>query len=110
VLSSTPRATAIVYDNDVMAVAGLSVAREMGLEVPRDLSLVACDDSPLCQVVRPALTVLSRDVDAYGAHAVRLLFESIDGGTPGDVQGQKTTLVVRESTGIPHVDTIRLIR
>lgn len=114
VLSSTPRPTAIVYDDDVMAVAGMGVAREMGLEVPRDLSLVACDDSPLCQAVRPALTVLSRDVGAYGGAAVRLLFEGIDGRRPRRVRDRPATLVTRESTGrapdmISYTDTIRLI-
>lgn len=99
VLSSTPRPTAIVYDNDVMAVAGMGVAREMGLDVPRDLSLVACDDSPLCQAVRPALTVLGRDVGAYGGHAVRLLFELIGGARPRLVRDAPATLVARGSTG-----------
>ncbi|MEO3886491.1 LacI family DNA-binding transcriptional regulator [Nonomuraea sp. B5E05] len=99
VLSSTPRPTAIVYDNDVMAVAGLSVAGEMGLAVPGELSLVAGDDFPLCQAVRPALTVLSRDVDALGGQAVRLLFELLDGGEPRHVPAPAAQLVTRGSTG-----------
>ncbi|MEU8698439.1 substrate-binding domain-containing protein [Streptomyces sp. NPDC048680] len=39
-ISSPERPTAVIYDNDIMAVAGLSVAQEMGLDVPGDLSLV----------------------------------------------------------------------
>lgn len=45
--SAPDRPTAIVYDNDIMAVAGLSVAAEMGLRVPDDVSLLAWDDSQL---------------------------------------------------------------
>ena len=40
---------------------------------PAELSIVAGDDSALCQVVRPDLTVLKRDIVGYGAHAAQLL-------------------------------------
>src|SRR5262245_35259434 len=43
-LASRPAPTAIIYDNDVMAVAGVSVAHEMGVAIPRQLSVVAWDD------------------------------------------------------------------
>jgi DNA-binding LacI/PurR family transcriptional regulator len=48
------RPTAIVYDNDIMAVAGLSVAAETGLRVPDDVSLLAWD-AQLCRLTRPTL-------------------------------------------------------
>jgi DNA-binding LacI/PurR family transcriptional regulator len=99
VLSSANRPTAITYDNDVMAVAGLGVAMEMRLMVPADLSIVAWEDSPLCQAVRPALTVLKRDIAAYGTHAAQLLFDAIDGLPARSVQDQTAELVVRASTG-----------
>ncbi|WP_017620405.1 LacI family DNA-binding transcriptional regulator, partial [Nocardiopsis gilva] len=60
-LSAADRPTAIVYDNDVMAVAGMSVARQAGLAVPADVSIVAWEDSTLCRVTHPTLTTLSRD-------------------------------------------------
>src|ERR1044072_5669920 len=47
-LSGTPRPSAVIYDNDVMPVAGTSVAHEMGVDVPRDLSIVAWGDSGRC--------------------------------------------------------------
>ena len=65
-LSGAERPTAIVYDNDVMAVAALSVTQEMGIHVPAELSLVAWDDSELCRLVHPALTAVSRRVPEYG--------------------------------------------
>jgi hypothetical protein len=68
-LIGSRRPTVIVFDNDIMAVPGLSVAHELGLDVPGELSLVAWDDSQLTQVVRPALTELNRDIPAYGTHA-----------------------------------------
>ncbi|MFB7950235.1 LacI family DNA-binding transcriptional regulator, partial [Kitasatospora phosalacinea] len=55
-LASAHRPTAIIYDNDIMAVAGLAVAAEFGLHVPADLSLIAWDDSQLCRLTHPALS------------------------------------------------------
>ncbi|WP_239135654.1 LacI family DNA-binding transcriptional regulator [Dactylosporangium siamense] len=97
-LSAAPPPTAVIYDNDVMAVAGLGVAMEMGIRVPDDLSIVAGDDSALCQVVRPPLTVLKRDIAGYGAHAAGLLLDVVDGGAPGAVLDHAAELVVRSST------------
>jgi DNA-binding LacI/PurR family transcriptional regulator len=57
--------TAILFDNDLMAVSGLAAAQSMGVGVPAALSVVAWDDSPLCELVHPPLTALSRDVPAW---------------------------------------------
>jgi DNA-binding LacI/PurR family transcriptional regulator len=97
-LSATTRPSAILYDNDVMAVAGLSVAHEMGVDVPRDLSIVAWDDSVLCEIVHPALTALSRDITAYGAHAAERLVELLDGGAVSDFEDAMPRLATRGST------------
>ncbi|GAA4592234.1 DNA-binding LacI/PurR family transcriptional regulator [Actinoplanes octamycinicus] len=96
------RPTAIIYDNDVMAVAGLAVAQEMGLSVPGDLSIVAWDDSPLCSLVHPSLTALSRDVSGYGAQAARELLNAIDGKKVGNVKAQTAHLTPRGSTAPPR--------
>lgn len=98
-LSSPKRPTAIIYDNDVMAIAGLGVAQELRLDVPGDLSIVAWDDSPLCQLTHPALTALGRDIPAYGAIAARRLLEAIAGETVGDHQDVPAQLTTRGSTG-----------
>ncbi|MGE5287502.1 MAG: LacI family DNA-binding transcriptional regulator [Micromonosporaceae bacterium] len=91
--------TAIVYDNDLMAVSGLSAARRMGIDVPGELSIVAWDDSPLCELVHPALTALRRDIQAYGAHAARRLLEAAGGAAVGDFEDEPPVLTVRDSTG-----------
>ena len=96
------RPTAIIYDNDVMAVAGLAVAQEMGLSVPADLSIVAWDDSPLCSLVHPPLTALSRDIAGYGAQAARQLLAAIDGKPIGDAEAGTAALTPRGSTAPPR--------
>ncbi|MGC4814128.1 LacI family DNA-binding transcriptional regulator [Micromonospora sp. DT228] len=101
-LSSAQRPSAVIYDNDVMAIAGLSVAQEMGLTVPGDLSIVAWDDSPLCRLVHPPLTALGRDISAYGAHAARQLLAVIGGAPVSRVQDETPQLTPRGSTAPPR--------
>lgn len=96
-LTAVAPPTAIIYDNDVMAVAGLHVARKLGIEVPRQLSILAGDDSQLCEMAFPALSALARDVHAYGAHAARLLLSHLDTGDGEDVQDSTARLLLRDS-------------
>ena len=91
--------SALLYDNDVMAVSGLTTARALGLRVPADVSIIAWDDSPLCELVDPPLTALSRDIVAYGTHAARRLREAAGGTAVGDLQDTAPRLRLRASTG-----------
>ncbi|MGW9402221.1 LacI family DNA-binding transcriptional regulator [Streptomyces sp. NPDC055642] len=95
------RPTAIVYDNDIMAVAGLSVAAEMGLRVPEDVSLLAWDDSQLCRLTHPTLSAMSHDVHGFGAEVARTLFGVITGEGPGSHPVPTPVLTPRGSTAPP---------
>ena len=103
-LATTPRPTAVVYDDNVMAVAGLGVATEMGIGVPTEVSLLAWDDSPLCRMTHPPLSAMYRDVTRFGAQAGGLLLRVIDGERVGPVSGEPAGLAVRSSTGPPPGD------
>ncbi len=100
-LGSAEPPTAILYDNDVMAVAGLGAAQRMGIRVPADLSIVTWDDTALCELVHPALTALRRDIPAAGASAARMLSEAVAGRPPGHLAEPSPVLVTRESSGPP---------
>jgi DNA-binding LacI/PurR family transcriptional regulator len=91
--------TAIVYDNDVMAVAGLSAAQGMGFEVPAGLSIVSWDDSVLCEITHPPLTAVRRDIAEIGAGAARMLREMVDGHRPAHLKEAAPLLLRRDSTG-----------
>ncbi|PWI12715.1 LacI family transcriptional regulator [Streptomyces sp. Act143] len=104
-LASPRRPTAIVYDNDIMAVAGLSVAAEMGLSVPRDLSLIAWDDSQLCQLTHPNLSAMSHDVFGFGADVVRRLFDVVHRRNPSSGPVAPPVLVPRGSSAPPREDS-----
>ncbi|PZE57320.1 LacI family transcriptional regulator [Curtobacterium sp. MCPF17_047] len=98
-LSGATRPTAIVFDNDVLAVAGLGVASEMGVRVPQDVSIVSFDDSAMIRLVRPAITSLTRDTVELGQRAAVLLREQIESEVPLPSRpGPELTLSVREST------------
>ncbi|MFD7402268.1 LacI family DNA-binding transcriptional regulator [Streptomyces sp. NPDC059866] len=103
-LTASPpdRPTAIVYDNDIMAVAGLSVAAEMGLSVPGDVSLLAWDDSQLCRLTHPTLSAMSHDVHGFGAEVARTLFGLITGEGPGSHPVPTPVLTPRGSTAPPR--------
>ena len=107
-LKRSPAPTAMVYDNDIMAVAGLGAAQEEGIAVPEELSLASLEDSILCDVVRPPLTASAWDVEAFGARAASALVKLIDERTghhsmldvkPGWSPEEAPALVVRGSTG-----------
>jgi len=83
-----------------MAFGAVIAARELGLEVPGDLSLVGVDDHDVAQVV--GLTTVRQRVVEHGAVAARALLRRL-AGEPG-VQGAVTSppeLVVRTSTRPP---------
>ena len=98
-LSERDPPTAFVYESDILAVAGLGVAHEMGLHVPRDISLVACDDSPFCQVVHPPISAITRDIPGLGAEACKRLLELIERGQCDDLELPYGHLTPRGSTG-----------
>ncbi|GHC66295.1 LacI family DNA-binding transcriptional regulator [Streptomyces flavofungini] len=73
--------TAVVCASDMMALGAIRAARERGLEVPDDVSVVGFDDSVLVAFTDPPLTTVRKPVPAMGQAAVRTLLEEI-AGTP----------------------------
>jgi DNA-binding LacI/PurR family transcriptional regulator len=95
------RPTAIVYGSDAMAVAGLAVARERGLDVPGDLSFTGFDDSPLAALATPPLTSVRVDYAAFGEAAAAALLAAIHGDPVPPFRPAPPELVVRGSTARP---------
>lgn len=93
------RPTALVFDNDVMALGALGEAARLGLAVPADLSLVAWDDSALCQLAVPALSAVSHDVHTLGELAGAVLGDALAGARrPPVVRAAPARLVIRASS------------
>lgn len=98
-LETKERPTAFIYDNDIMAMAGLAQLSQAGLGSPGDVSVVAWDDSLLCQHTVPTLTALSHDVAGFGAHVARRLFDVLGGAEPASFLDSTPWLQPRGSTG-----------
>jgi LacI family transcriptional regulator len=94
------RPTAIVYSNDEMALAGISALRELGLDVPRDVSVVGYDDLPVARYTWPPLTTVRQPNEELSKAVVELLMEHIHNGTSrrGSRVVLKPKLVIRGST------------
>ncbi|MFZ3570915.1 LacI family DNA-binding transcriptional regulator [Streptomyces sp. BH097] len=73
--------TAVVCASDMMALGAIRAVRERGMDVPKDVSVVGFDDSPLIAFTDPPLTTIRKPVHAMGQAAVHTLLEEI-GGTP----------------------------
>ncbi|MEU8432617.1 LacI family DNA-binding transcriptional regulator [Streptomyces sp. NPDC029216] len=101
VLAEPEPPTALVYDNDVMAVAGRAVAAELGIPVPGRLSIVAWDDSPLCRLTHPRLTALVRDTAGFGRLAAEELLSVLAGAPPRARESELPRLEPRGSTAPP---------
>jgi DNA-binding LacI/PurR family transcriptional regulator len=93
-------ATAIVCGSDLMALGAIRAARQRGLDVPKDLSVVGYDDSTLIAFTDPPLTTVRQSVQAMGEAAVRALLDEIAGEpAPRAEYVFRPELVVRGSTG-----------
>ena len=93
--------TGIVCASDLMALGAIRAARRRGMSVPRDVSVIGFDDSPLIAFTDPPLTTLRQPVSSMAVAAVRCLVDEIDGhGSPHSEYLFRPELVVRESTAI----------
>ena len=96
--------TAIFAFNDNVAVGVLRAARERGLRVPEDLSVVGFDDSEQAEIVSPPLTTVRQPLAEMGRMAVSLLLRLLENQRVDALRIQLATkLVVRESTAAPRV-------
>lgn len=93
--------TAIVFDNDIMALAALPVAQEMGISVPSHLSLPAWDDSAMCRLASPPLSAMMIDVHGMGQLTGTCVLNTLAGGPPRSHGAPLPRLTARGSTGAP---------
>jgi DNA-binding LacI/PurR family transcriptional regulator len=102
-LQGAQRPTGILCFSDATAYGVVQGAVALGLDVPRDLSVVGFDDNPLAQRMHPPLTTVRQDVAEKGRAAAAALVAAIErskAGTNGRVRHLvlPTELIVRAST------------
>jgi DNA-binding LacI/PurR family transcriptional regulator len=94
--------TAIFADDDLMASGVYVAARERGLAIPDDLSVVGFDDVDVARVLDPPLTTVAADAEGLGAAAFAALFATLTGREPERERILPVELVVRGSTAPPR--------
>ncbi|HEY2320092.1 MAG TPA: LacI family DNA-binding transcriptional regulator [Solirubrobacteraceae bacterium] len=97
-------ATAVLAYNDLVAAGILSRLAALGVDVPRELSVVGFDDIALAAMLIPALTTVAAPTVRAGAAAVEALLTRLQSGTetpPADDHELPAALVVRDSTAAP---------
>ena len=94
--------SAIIASNDQMSLATLEVARELGLDVPRDLSIVSFDNTPIVHFSQPPLTAVDQPVSATVARAVELIIAAQRGGKRPDAPTVVSGSLVERGSTAPH--------
>jgi LacI family transcriptional regulator len=101
-LQGDERPSAIFAANDVSALAAMGTARALGLEVPRDLSVIGFDNVPESALSEPPLTTIEQPIQQMGFEAVELLIGLIEKRSELATQRMlPTQLVVRGSCAPP---------
>ncbi|MFR9794460.1 LacI family DNA-binding transcriptional regulator [Streptomyces sp. MS06] len=103
-LSLPDRPTAVFAGNDLQALGLYEAARELGLRIPEDVSVVGFDDLPVSRWVGPPLTTVRQPLTEMAEAAARLVLElgRADGPAVATRVELATSLVVRASTAEPH--------
>jgi DNA-binding LacI/PurR family transcriptional regulator len=99
ILDSTRPPTAILFDNDLMALGGLAALRDLGLSVPQDVSILAWDDSALCQLATPPLSAIGQDILEIGEIAATAMLSLRDTGQRRIVHTPRATFIQRHTVG-----------
>ncbi|RZJ09569.1 MAG: LacI family DNA-binding transcriptional regulator [Rubrivivax sp.] len=76
-LTRTARPSAVFASNDDMAAATMAVAHQLGIDVPGDLTVVGCDDTPIASSSRPQLTTIRQPIRSMASTSVDLLVQQV---------------------------------
>lgn len=88
--------TAIFSLSNQITIGVMKAARELGIKIPDDVSLVSFDDQPYFELTEPSITSVRQPVEQIGKEAVRILFELME-GNPCKSELIDAKLIQRES-------------
>ncbi len=98
-LSRPDRPTALLVASDLLAIATIRAATDLGMTVPQDVSVAGFDDIPFSNYIVPRLTTVSASPEQNGRDAVHLLLKRLEDPTrPREIIVAETELKIREST------------
>lgn len=93
--------TAIAAASDQIAIGALRAARDLKLDVPKDISIAGFDDISLAELVVPRLTTIRQQTELLARHAVDIAFQGRSAVVDRFIAGE---LISRDSTCPPPVN------
>lgn len=109
-LSLNDPPTAVFASNLRVAAGAMDVARQLGVRIPDDLSIIGIHDAELAALLTPALTTVRMPLEAMGREAVDMLIRLVnDERGPDQVVLTQNELVVRETVGPPGQGHARVL-
>ena len=76
--------TAIIFSNDQMAVGAIKAAHDIGINIPRDISIVGIDDIKYASFIVPSLTTIRYSIPQIARTAVEQILTNIEHGNKHD--------------------------
>lgn len=89
---------ALIFENEILALGGLQALYDNNLTPGQDMLLVSCEDSPICRVVKPAISAINRNPETLGTHAGELLVAVLKGAAPHTRTEEVPQVIVRASS------------
>lgn len=100
--SNPDRPTALFCCNDLLAIGALQAAKQLGLRVPEDLSVIGFDNTILASVTDPPLTTVAQPIEPMGKMVVDLLIQELKKESKAKQRVvMRPELIVRQSTAAP---------
>ena len=105
ILSRPDRPTAILVINDLLAIATIRAANDLGLRVPEDVSVGSFDNIPFAEYTVPRLTTVHNNPVDKGRKAVEMILNRLKNpDLPRQIFNLPCELIIRESTGKAPVE------
>jgi LacI family transcriptional regulator len=99
-LQKHPEVTAFFCASDLMAVGLIKAARELGIKVPEQLSVVGFDNIPIAEYTSPPLTTVRQDFYQMGYEATQMLYSIINKQDIPHIKKLSYELVERSSVSM----------
>lgn len=103
-LNCIPGPTAIIAEDDILAIGALRGAYDMDLKVPDDVSIIGFDDNLIDSFLVPRLTTIHYPIIKMARAAVEILLERIENKSIKSIEEIiiAPRLIIRESTSKPN--------
>jgi LacI family transcriptional regulator len=102
ILRTVAPPTAIFASSDYLALGAVAGFRQAGVDVPRKMSLISFDDTPVGALLTPALTAIRQPIEALGRAGFQALYAQLNRKSAPRLTRLPVELIERESVATPR--------